>query len=202
MELSQKCSLLIIGDSLVGKTSILTRFSQNKFSLGYLSTIGVDYFSKEVIINERKIYVKIWDTAGHERFRTLTQSFFKKGQGLIIVYDVSSQESFENLQYWIEEIHTHAIDSKNIPCIILGNKIDIIERVVDKEKAEEYAKSSNYKYFEVSAKTGEGIDNSIKYLIQKVIEVLDKKEGVENKNIEIQLSKNKRKNSNNCCNKK
>ena len=202
MSFDKKCQLLIIGDSKVGKTSILMRFAQEKFIEQYLATIGIDFFIKDVIINERKIHVKIWDTAGQERYKSLTQGFFKNAQGLIIVYDVSSQDSFENLKFWIKSIHTNVIDSENIPGIILGNKIDIIERVVDKEKAEEYAKSSNYKYFEVSAKTGEGIDNSMKYLIQKVIEVLDKKEEAEKKNIAIQLSKIKGKDSNNCCNKK
>ena len=202
MSFAKKCSLLIIGDAVVGKTSILRRFAQDKFSSDYIATIGIDFFIKDVIINERKIHVKIWDTAGQERYKSLTQGFFKNAQGLIIVYDVSSQDSFENLKFWIKSIHTNVIDSENIPVIILGNKIDIIERVVDKEKAEEYAKSSNYKYFEVSAKTGEGIDNSMKYLIQKVIEVLDKKEEAEKKNIEIQFSKNKGKDSNNCCDKK
>jgi small GTP-binding protein len=205
MSFAQKCQLLIIGDSQVGKTSILRRFAQEKFNADYLATIGVDFYVKDVIINERKIHVKMWDTAGQERYRTITKGFFNNCQGLIIVYDVSSQESFDNLNYWIEAIHTNIIDSdsENIPGIILGNKIDIVERVVDKKKAEDYAKSSNYKYFEVSAKTGEGIDNSMKYLIQKVIEVLDKKEENEKKNIEIKNdSKNKGKISNNCCDKK
>ena len=203
MSFAQKCQLLIIGDSQVGKTSILRRFAQEKFNADYLATIGVDFYVKDVIINERKIHVKMWDTAGQERYRTITQGFFRNGQGLIIVYDISSQESFDNLKYWIESIHNNAIDSKNIPGIILGNKIDLAERVVDKKKAEDYAKSSNYEYFEVSAKTGEGIDNSMKYLIQKVIEVLDKKEKDEKKNIEIKSdSKNKGKDSNKCCDKK
>ena len=206
MSFSQKCQLLIVGDSTVGKTSILRRFAQEKFNADYLATIGVDFFTKDVIINEKKIHVKMWDTAGQERYKTLTAGFFRNAQGLIFVYDITQEDTFNNLKYWIESVHNNAINAKDLPGVILGNKIDITERVVDKKKGEDFSKSVNYKYFDVSAKTGEGVDESMKYLIQKVVSYLEKntkEEKNNNINIEKDLKdKDKEKKDTNCCDKK
>ena len=207
MKHDNKCQLLIIGDSKVGKTSILRRFCQNTFNSQYLTTIGVDFFTKDVIINKKTIHVKIWDTAGQERYRAVTQNFLKKSQGLLIVYSVDDENSFNGLKFWIESIEKN-ISFKNgeFPIIIVGNKIDIKPRIVDKTKVENLAKSKNYEYFEVSAKTGEGVDESMKYLIQKSVEFLEKND--EENNIlrnSIKINKNeinKEEKSNNCCDKK
>ena len=196
MNFDKKCNLLIIGDATVGKTCILRRFAHDKFTSNYISTVGIDFFTKDVILNDKKIHIKIWDTAGQERYRSLTQGFFRKAEGIIIVYDITNESSFNNLKFWIDSIesNTNSQNSK-IPAIIIGNKIDILERKVDKVSAENFAKDKNYKYFEVSAKTGINIDESIKFLIKKVL-----KEGNENekkkedkkdtKNIEIKKNDN------------
>jgi len=196
MNFDKKCNLLIIGDATVGKTCILRRFAHDKFTSNYISTVGIDFFTKDVILNDKKIHIKIWDTAGQERYRSLTQGFFRKAEGIIIVYDITNESSFNNLKFWIDSIesNTNSQNSK-IPAIIIGNKIDILERKVDKVSAENFAKNKNYKYFEVSAKTGIYIDESIKFLIKKVL-----KEGNENekkkedkkdtKNIEIKKNDN------------
>ena len=196
MNFDKKCNLLIIGDATVGKTCILRRFAHDKFTSNYISTVGIDFFTKDVILDDKKIHIKIWDTAGQERYRSLTQGFFRKAEGIIIVYDITNESSFNNLKFWIDSIesNTNSQNSK-IPAIIIGNKIDILERKVDKVSAENFAKNKNYKYFEVSAKTGIYIDESIKFLIKKVL-----KEGNENekkkedkkdtKNIEIKKNDN------------
>jgi len=196
MNFDKKCNLLIIGDATVGKTCILRRFAHDKFTSNYISTVGIDFFTKDVILDDKKIHIKIWDTAGQERYRSLTQGFFRKAEGIIIVYDITNESSFNNLKFWIDSIesNTNSQNSK-IPAIIIGNKIDILERKVDKVSAENFAKNKNYKYFEVSAKTGINIDESIKFLIKKVL-----KEGNENekkkedkkdtKNIEIKKNDN------------
>ena len=206
MKYDKKCQLLIIGNSAVGKSSILRRFAQDKFNANYFATIGIDFFTKDVILDNERIHIKMWDTAGQERYKALTQGFFRNAQGLMIVYDVKNKESFDDLKYWIQSIENNInIQNKNIPAIIIGNKIDLNEREVDKNEAEQFAKSKDYKYFEVSAKSGQGIDESIKYLIKKVIEVVDKNEEQKKKciviNNEDENNKDKSKKIN-CCDKK
>ena len=196
MNFDKKCNLLIIGDATVGKTCILRRFAHDKFTSNYISTVGIDFFTKDVILDDKKIHIKIWDTAGQERYRSLTQGFFRKAEGIIIVYDITNESSFNNLKFWIDSIesNTNSQNSK-IPAIIIGNKIDILERKVDKISAENFAKNKNYKYFEVSAKTGINIDESIKYLIKKVLKEENgnekkKEDKKETKNIEIKKNDN------------
>jgi len=207
MKHDSKCQLLIIGDSKVGKTSILRRFCQNTFNSQYLTTMGVDFFTKDVIINKKTIHVKIWDTAGQERYRAVTQNFLKKSQGLLIVYSVDDENSFNGLKFWIQSIENNiSFENKDFPIIIVGNKIDIKQRIVDRIKVENLAKNKNYEYFEVSAKTGEGIDESMKYLIQKSVEFIEKDENKNNiLENSIKINKNKiikDEKSNNCCDKK
>ena len=196
MNFDKKCNLLIIGDATVGKTCILRRFAHDKFTSNYISTVGIDFFTKDVILDDKKIHIKIWDTAGQERYRSLTQGFFRKAEGIIIVYDITNEKSFNNLKFWIESIESNAnSQSSKIPAIIVGNKIDILERKVDKTSAESFAKNKQYKYFEVSTKSGINIDESIKFLIKNVLE--EKKENEEkneekkgDKNIEIKKNDN------------
>ena len=176
MNYDYSVQLLIIGDSSVGKTSILTRYSNGTFKEDYIATVGLDYYSKNEILNNKTIHIKIWDTAGQERYKALTQGFFRNAQGVMVVYDVSNSESFENLKYWISSIQKN-IDSKkiSIPVIILGNKIDVGEdREIKTEDAEKFAEENKYKYFETSAKTGEGIDDAVRELVNQVLRNLDK----------------------------
>ena len=170
MNYDYSVQLLIIGDSSVGKTSILTRFSNGTFKEDYIATVGLDYYSKTENYNEKTIYIKIWDTAGQERYKALTQGFFRNAQGVMVVYDVTNPESFENLKYWISSIQKNTANSKvPIPVIILGNKIDVEDREVKNEDAEKYAEENKYKYFETSAKTGEGIDDAVRELVNQVL---------------------------------
>ena len=210
MNFDKKCNLLIIGDATVGKTCILRRFAQDKFTSNYISTVGIDFFTKDVILDDKKIHIKIWDTAGQERYRSLTQGFFRKAEGIIIVYDITNGKSFNNLKFWIESIENNInSQSSKIPAIIVGNKIDILERKVDKVSAENFAKDKNYKYFEVSAKSGINIDESIKYLIKKVLEEQNENEEKNDKKKEVKNIEIKNNDNNNndkiaqikkCCN--
>ena len=194
MNYDDKCQLLIIGDSMVGKTSILSKYSSKTFNENYLATVGLDFFTKDEIINDKMIRIKIWDTAGQERYKALTRCFFQKAQGVIIVFDVTNQKTFSDLQYWIESMNSHLYDDiDSIPVIIIGNKIDLPKRIVTKEIAEQYAKEKNYNYYETSAKTGDGIDVAIKELARKVINNGGKKNGKDN----LRLSKVEKKSK--CC---
>ena len=172
MNYDKTCQLLIIGDSSVGKTSLITRYTNGTFKEEYLATVGLDYNSKDEVFNNETIHIKLWDTAGQERFKSLTQNYFRNAEGVLLVYDVTKTESFDNLRDWISSIKKN-METKNIflPLIIVGNKVDMEDsREISKEDAENFAKENNYKYFETSAKTGEGVEDIFIYLTKKLFE--------------------------------
>ena len=180
MNYDKTCQLLIIGDSSVGKTSLITRYANGTFKEEYLATVGLDYFTKVEEINNQTIQVKLWDTAGQERFKSLTQNYFRNAQGVLLTFDVTNTESFDNLKDWINSIKKN-MEGNNvfIPLIIIGNKIDMEDsREIQKEDAQKFATENKYKYFETSAKTGEGVDDAIRDL---VIQVLSSKQANEGK---------------------
>ena len=198
MNYDEKCQLLIIGDSTVGKTSILSRFTEGTFSPNYLATVGLDFFTKDEYFNNKIVRIKIWDTAGQERYNALTQGFFRNAHGILIVYDVTNSETFDNLKYWVQSIHTHLGEKGNVKVIIIGNKIDL-KREIKKEDAQKYAEENGYKYFETSALSGEGIEESIKYLVQQVLESQAKNQEANN-NDKIRISKDDNKKEEKKCN--
>ena len=172
MSYDEKCQLLIIGDSTVGKTSILGRYANDIFNINYLATIGLENFTKDEIIDGKKVRIKIWDTAGQEKFQSLTKGFFRNAQGIMVVYDVTNSETYQNIKYWTQSIKTHlGSDIESIAVIIIGNKIDCNEREIKKEEAEAYSAQLGYKYFETSAKTGENVNSTIKYLVKEVLKL-------------------------------
>ena len=176
MNYDQKCQLLIIGDATVGKTSILNRFSDGTFNSNYLATVGLENITKDEIIDDKTIRIKIWDTAGQERYKSLTKSFFRNAEGVMLVYDVTNLETYDNLKFWLQSIQNNmSSDMGEIPIIIIGNKIDCDEREVKVEEAENFWKEQGYPYFETSAKTGENIDKTIKFLVKKVINIKEGK---------------------------
>ena len=178
----EKCSLLIIGDTLVGKTSFLSRYAKNIFNLTYLATAGMEFFSKDEKINNRIIRVELWDSSGSEKFQSITSGFFNNAQGIMVMFDVTNTTSYNNVVNWIESIKTHLNkEIHNIPVIIIGNKIDIKEREIKTEDAKEYCQGLGFKYFETSAKTGENVESTIKYIVK---EVLKKKNNHEKKTTE------------------
>ena len=196
MNYDDKCQLLIIGNSIVGKTSILTKYTSKSYTESYVATVGLDFFTKDETIDNKIIRIKIWDTAGQERYKAITKCFFQRAQGIIIVFDVTNKRSFDDLKMWIDSINSQSKlteDLENMPIIIIGNKIDLPKRVIDKETALNFAKEQNLDYYETSAKTGEGIDNAIKELVKKVMVYISKKNGTDN----LKLSENSSKRK--CC---
>jgi Ras-related protein Rab-1A len=148
--------ILIVGNSGVGKSSILLRFTENIFSYSFLSTIGVDFKVKTISLDNDVIKLQIWDTAGQERFKTITSSYYRGGNGAILVFDVSMSDSFENIKNWLKEIDTNNPD--NIPKILVGNKIDLnTERVISSTQAKNFADSNNLIYIETSSKDDVGV---------------------------------------------
>ena len=194
MNYDDKCQLLIIGNSTVGKTSILSKYASKMFNENYIATVGLDFFTKDETIDNTIIRIKIWDTAGQERYKALTKCFFQKAQGVMVVFDVTNQKSFDDLKFWLDSIKTHIYDDDYIPIVIIGNKIDLQKRVVQKKDAIDFAEKNHYHYYETSAKTGDGVDNAIKELVKSVMNNAGKKNGREN----LRLSINKKK-SGKCC---
>ena len=167
-----KCKLLVIGDSEVGKTSVLSRYTKDIFNLNYLATAGIEFFTKDDIIDNKKIRIELWDPAGQEKFHSLTAGFFRNAEGIIVMFDVTNPISFENIRNWVESIKAHMSSEIGIiPVIIVGNKIDLIEREIKTEEADEYCRELGYKYFETSARTGENVNQTIKYLVKEVLKI-------------------------------
>jgi len=171
--------LLMVGDSGVGKTSILLQFTQNEFNVSTRSTVGVDLKVKMMKFRNKSVKLTIWDTAGQERFRTLTSSYYRGAHGIILVYDVTSSESFQNIKDWLKEIDIYSTNDDAVKMLV-GNKIDKnTERKVSRDEAIAFAKSLNMMYIETSAKTKIGVQNAFEELIQKILDVPALLEGTE-----------------------
>ena len=165
--------VLLIGDSGVGKSSILLQFSDGYFNDILPSTIGVDFKVKVMDVQDssgqmKKIKVTIWDTAGQERFRTLTSSYYRGAQGIILVYDVGRKDTFDNLNTWLQEIEQFSPGGgKDIIKILVGNKADQ-PRAILREYASDWAKNRGLLFLETSAKTKVGISQVFDDIVQKV----------------------------------
>ena len=132
--------LLLIGDSGVGKSCLLLRFADDTYTQSYISTIGVDFKIRTIDLEGKTVKLQIWDTAGQERFRTITSSYYRGAHGIIIVYDVTDKESFNNVKHWIQEIDKYAADG--VKKLLVGNKCDLAsKKVVSHDEAKELADS-------------------------------------------------------------
>ena len=161
--------IIIIGDTCVGKSNILTRYLKNEFKENSKSTVGVELGSKFLKVKGIGAKVQIWDTAGQERYRSITSSYYKGSHGCFIVYDITSETSFDNVEKWYEQAQKEA--SKDISVILVGNKCDLEnERKVPKEKGEEKAKSFKCPFFETSALSKVNIDDIFNEMVNNIYE--------------------------------
>ena len=153
--------ILTLGDSGVGKTSIIQKFVNDKFSQNMLSTIGVDFQSKIIMIDNTKVKLKIWDTTGQERFKTLTSQYYNGADGALLIFDVTNKESFKRINFWMNELNEKK-KLNELGLLLIGNKIDLVnKRIIDKEEAENFAKNNNLSYYETSALKNININNII-----------------------------------------
>ena len=171
--------LLTLGDTEVGKTSIVLRYSDDKFHQNKISTIGVDFKVKMITKGNEKIKISIYDTAGQERFKNIVKHYYKGANGILLIYDISNRNTFEKLQFWLDDLKVNA-DIDNLFIYLVGNKNDKVEeREVSFEEGNKFAKEKNLPFIEVSAKTGENInqlfDDMIKGTILKIVN-FDKKD--------------------------
>ncbi|KAK7067922.1 Ras-related protein Rab-10 [Halocaridina rubra] len=160
--------LLLIGDSGVGKTCILFRFSDDAFNTTFISTIGIDFKIKTIELRGKKIKLQIWDTAGQERFHTITTSYYRGAMGIMLVYDITNSKSFDNIAKWLRNIDEHA--NEDVEKMILGNKCDMEDkRVIPKAKGEAIAIEHNIRFLETSAKANINIEQAFLELAEAIL---------------------------------
>ncbi|XP_061536031.1 RAB3D, member RAS oncogene family, a [Phycodurus eques] len=159
--------LLIIGNSSVGKTSFLFRYTDDSFTSAFVSTVGIDFKVKTIYRNDKRIKLQIWDTAGQERYRTITTAYYRGAMGFLLIYDITSQESFVAVQDWGTQIKTYSWDNAQV--VLVGNKLDLEEdRQVTTEDAQRLATELGFQFFEASAK--ECIN--VKQVFDKLVDVI------------------------------
>ncbi|KAF0694871.1 Aste57867_14271 [Aphanomyces stellatus] len=159
--------LLLIGDSGVGKSCLLLRFADDTYTESYISTIGVDFKIRTIELDGKTIKLQIWDTAGQERFRTITSSYYRGAHGIIVVYDVTDQESFNNVKQWLHEIDRYACE--NVNKLLVGNKSDLTaKRVVSTDAAKEFAESLGIEFLETSAKNAANVEKAFMMMAAQI----------------------------------
>ena len=161
--------LLLIGESGVGKSSLLVRFSEDNFNPMYITTVGIDFRVKNIELDGRKLKLQIWDTAGQERFRTIVSSYYRGVMGIVLVYDITSRESFNNIEYWMRNIEANA--DQNVNKILVGNKCDAEDkRVVSTVEGQQMANKLGIPFLETSAKNSLKVDDCFISLARDVIQ--------------------------------
>ena len=191
--------IFILGYSGVGKVCILYRYVENIFLKKHLDTIGLNFKAKTININNQEIKLKIYETAGQEKCRKISKQYYKDADGIVLVYDVTKENTFDKIKEWAEQILPDSKEDK-IGLILLGNKCDMEERMVSEEQGKELAEEFGINYFETSALTGQGINEAFEQLTKDIIIIKglggDYKERLELK----KNKKKKRKNGDNCSN--
>ncbi|XP_028306036.1 ras-related protein Rab-8B [Gouania willdenowi] len=188
--------LLLIGDSGVGKTCLLFRFSEDSFNTTFISTIGIDFKIRTIELDGKRVKLQIWDTAGQERFRTITTAYYRGAMGIMLVYDISNEKSFENIKNWIRNIEEHA--TSDVEKMILGNKCDMTDRrQVSKDRGEKLAIDYGVKFLETSAKSSLNVEEAFYTMGRDILHNLstkntDNNTGGSGKPVKITEKKSKR----------
>ena len=201
-EKEKKIILFILGNSEVGKTSFITKYNKNTFNESYISTVGVDFIKKDIKLpGGEEIRILLYDTAGQERYKSISFNLIKKADGVLLMYDITKRDTFDAISIWIEKIKEERGD--NFPLVLIGNKCDLTEkREISEEEGQKLAENNGFTFIETSCKEGTNIEESIKILVFKIIEKkklerlkeieeAEKKSNDENK-AKFELSKNKK----------
>ncbi|XP_065065445.1 ras-related protein Rab-13-like [Rhopilema esculentum] len=161
--------VIIIGDSGVGKTCMLSRFAGEDVTKSHISTIGIDFKIRIIHINDDKVKLQIWDTAGQERYETITTQYYRRAHGVILVYDISSRHSFDNMRKWLKYVDEYA--SSNVKMIIVGNKCDLeVQRQVTPEEGQKLASQYEVPFYETSAYAYVNIDEAFSRIAKQIYE--------------------------------
>ena len=165
--------VLLIGDSGTGKSCLLIRFADDQFSDNYISTIGVDFKIKTITVEGKTVKMQVWDTAGQERFRTITASYYRGSNGIILVYDVTNRDSFDHVSYWMQEVDRLA--ATDVCRLIVGNKSDLTDkRVVSTQEGEALAQQYGISFLETSARDNTNVEE----MFTAMAKAMRKKQGV------------------------
>uniref|UniRef100_A0A8D0N2J4 small monomeric GTPase n=1 Tax=Sus scrofa TaxID=9823 RepID=A0A8D0N2J4_PIG len=175
--------LLALGDSGVGKTTFLYRYTDNKFNPKFITTVGIDFREKRVVYNTQgsnestgkafKVHLQLWDTAGQERFRSLTTAFFRDAMGFLLMFDLTSQQSFLNVRNWMSQLQANAY-CENPDIVLIGNKADLPDqREVNERQARELADKYGIPYFETSAATGQNVEKAVETLLDLIMKRME-----------------------------
>jgi len=195
----ERINIFTLGNSIVGKSTFIIRYTQNIFEAQYIANYGVDYRIKKIILpNEKKIKLCLYDTAGQERYKSISMNMIKMADGIILMYDITDRSSFESIKGWVKSI----IDEKgdNFPIVLLGNKIDLEDkRKVSTKEGQNEADTLGLKFFEVSNKEGINIKESILELVSLVNKKKEEDKEKEKEINKMKLDKNKAKNRGNSC---
>mmetsp|Transcript_30929 Transcript_30929/g.45855 ORF Transcript_30929/g.45855 Transcript_30929/m.45855 type:complete len:215 (-) Transcript_30929:103-747(-) len=193
--------LVLIGDSGVGKSCLLLRFADDAFTESYISTIGVDFRFRTVKIDKKTVKLQIWDTAGQERFRTITSAYYRGADGILMVYDVTSQESFDHVHDWLKEVNRYA--AEGTVKLLVGNKSDrASDKVVSTEKAKELADELGIAMLETSAKSAKNVEEAFLTMAGELIrqrDAMSSKDGGGGRGIDLNGAGGKEPVLGNCC---
>jgi len=164
--------IVLVGDSGVGKSNLLSRFTRNSFTTDEKSTIGVEFATRVIpMADSKKIKAQIWDTAGQERYRAITNAYYRGALGAMLVYDVTKQSSFENIPRWLRELREYA--NRDIVLVLVGNKADLVDkslRQVTEEQAKQLAAEYDLPFMEASAKSGFNVDEAFTLIVKNIYE--------------------------------
>ncbi|RVD85308.1 uncharacterized protein DFL_003634 [Arthrobotrys flagrans] len=183
--------LLLIGDSGVGKSCCLLRFSEDSFTPSFITTIGIDFKIRTIDLDGKRIKLQIWDTAGQERFRTITTAYYRGAMGILLVYDVTDERSFNNIQTWFQNVEQHATEGVNK--ILIGNKCDWEEkRVVSTERGQALANELGIPFMEVSAKANINVEEAFLLLARDIKKrIMDSSSGEKNQQGVVNVNETK-----------
>ncbi|XP_074573942.1 ras-related protein Rab2BV [Curcuma longa] len=166
--------IVLIGDSGVGKSNILSRFTRNEFSLDSKSTIGVEFATKTLQIDAKTVKAQIWDTAGQERYRAITSAYYRGAVGALLVYDITKKQTFDNVQRWLRELRDHA--DSNIVVMMAGNKSDLTHlRAVSENDGQEFAEKEGLSFLETSALESHNVEKAFQTVLTEIYHIINKK---------------------------
>uniref|UniRef100_A0A0D6R9W2 Uncharacterized protein n=2 Tax=Araucariaceae TaxID=25664 RepID=A0A0D6R9W2_ARACU len=166
--------VVLIGDSGVGKSNLLSRFTRNEFSLESKSTIGVEFATRSINVDGKMIKAQIWDTAGQERYRAITSAYYRGAVGALLVYDITRHVTFENVERWLKELRDHT--EHNIVVMLVGNKSDLRHlRGLSTEDAQTFAEKEGLYFIETSALESTNVENAFKQVLTQIYRVVSKK---------------------------
>lgn len=171
--------VVLIGDSAVGKSQLLNRFARNEFTLDSKATIGVEFQTRTIVVDQKTVKAQIWDTAGQERYRAVTSAYYRGAVGAMLVYDITKRQTFDHIARWLEELRSHA--DNNIVIMLVGNKTDLgTLRAVPTEDAKEFAEKEGLFFLETSALEASNVDSAFQTVLTEIYRIVSKKSLIAN----------------------